>query len=823
VIFALTDTAHGGAVPVSAIARLDSIFGDIVYSFRLLRREPLISIVAVLMLAIGLGATCALFSILQAALVHPVPHEFPDRLVNVVWRNSAGALADGDGVGGGVAGSLVMTARDATAWQRESRVFETIALEGAPGLFLTVVDDPPERLRPPQYRGVTPSFFSIHRTVPVLGRAFLEEDMSPVLPQAVLISDAYWQRRYARSPLAVGAPIHFATVVGAPIHFATGTATIVGVMRPEFFPETSLWVPLSEPPRAVGSVLALLRPQVTPSDVANELLELEGKITRGLTSGRVLAVENASVNARRSVSTSGLSALSITAVIMVTLIAVNIAALQAIRSMRRRNEFAIRAACGASVSRLRRQLLIEGLVLASLGATVGMFVAPLMLRLLISTMPRLVPLHSEPTIGMAIGIATISVAMAMGATIGLLPAFRISRLVSMGPTQVLSGQTVSLLPRGTSGPLTAVQIALSVVLIGLSGLFIRDLVQAVHRDPGVDLANLVRLDTEPVEWSSASWNRYYPTVVEAIRQMPEVAAAGAIESSPGIRVNRVELTTGETFGIPTTTVLPGYLEALGPTVLWGRLPTATDRGAVVLNEAAARLLRGPASSLPDTVGIGIQRVRHPVLAVVENTRIDAPLGDFEPHLYQIPGDAIDWPMSVLVRLRGPAPGFLTRVRDAAAPAGLPAIVGDATLGPNLVWSQPKVQSQLRYVRLLSVWAAIGLVLAASSIAGLTAHSVVARTRELGIRLALGATPQSLVRRVVRDSTVPAIVGLIVGLGAAALASKLIGTQLMFVSRRDPTVYIWPAIAMAAAHLAAAWWPARRAASVDPAICLRGDS
>ena len=788
---------------------------DLRYALRQLLRQRGVSLVAVLTLALGIGASTAIFTVIDAAMLRPLPYPNPEQLVRV-----------------GVAIERPESERpsqptpsfdDLDLWRASDDVFSEVAGWGSE-FSGRIIDDgtTPERV---SVTNITPGYLAMHGVAPILGRDLNDADMQQAAPAVALISYGYWQRRYGGRE----------DVLGEVIRFNKGTSTIVGVLPETFADSTPVWQPLIPEPiwesrRGSGrlSVYARLLPGVTIDDAVERLgarmEDMPGP------DGTMLAV-GATVRSRLEDAVSGyrttVNVLAGAVGFILLIACVNVAGLLMARGAGRSVELAVRASLGAGKGRLVRQLLTESVVLAAAGGVVGVLVAWLLLDVLVANIPMRMPSDSPAEVNLTVLLASLGLTIGTGLLFGLVPALRLSR-VDLSSALAKGGRRhgAALSTRGGQF-LIAAEVALAVVLVVGAGLMVRSFSKLSAVDLGYDPGPLMTMDVMPVAPDEQTHNEYYKALLRTLRAMPDLEAAGGVNwfaLGGGASFSSVSI-NGEGKGIGTRDITPGYLDALALPLESGRLMTPEEYEAgmrgVVINATAARELfpNGPA------VGQRITRqdVDYEVLGVVSDLKHGGPTGDTASEVYfpfEASAFSVSRPLTIVVRPRGDAPDLASRLRQAAESIGPRVLIESVRSGND--WFGDRVVTPRRRTVMLGLLGALGLVLALVGIFGMTAYAVARRTPEIGVRMAFGARPGQVVGTMVRDAVTPLVIGTLVGLAGAAAATRIIASFLFETEPIDPATFAAVAVLLTTVGLLAAWVPALRAARVDPVSTLRAD-
>jgi predicted permease len=806
---------------------------DLRYAARTLRNDPGFTLAALLILACGIGATTAIVSVVEALLLRPLPIAEPSR---VIWVDNLGQNDEGD------VSTPTLGANSFLNWQRHNRSFEALeaymSFFGYLGSNLTAPGADPERL------GLVPvseHFFAVLGISPAIGRTFTADELEPLdrlvagnAPRTVLLTDALWRRRFAADPGIVGRTI---TLNGQP-------SRVVGVMPARFdFAEmfapgsqVDLFTPLrlDEQAEKMGNMLAVvgrLRPGISigaaQSDLANLARAQPSKWNR---------VSGARLSRLHDHVALGISrpliVLAAAVGLVLLMICVNLATLLLARATGRQKEMAVRAALGASRARLLRQMLTESLLLSGAGALLGLPLASLAVHAINTLQDSRLPLTSLVAIDGRVLAFITAVTVATGVIFGLLPAIRATR----GDARAALSESA----RGSSGGrerawtrnvLVVTELALACVLLVGAGLLLRSFVRLMETDRGFTTQRVAtaRLDlganyVEPVRLEA-----FIAEVRRQIGAAPGTLAVGFTDALPLDR-NRdwgVVVPGERNRGISAyvSLVSPGYLDALGVKVAEGRLFTDADRSdsehVVVIGQALAHVLWPNTDALGRVLGLNDKTYR--VVGVVGDLRNLALEETPQPQMYfaltQNPSGYIG---SLDLVVRATTDAAAARQVMAAAVRGVdPAQpIGRLRTLDDLV--ARSVSPRRFLLALITAFAVMALVLASLGIYGVIAQGVAQRRREIGIRLALGATAGEILRAVIGQALLLALAGLALGLIATFALTKTIASLLYGLSATDAATHLIVVALLFTVALLAALVPARRAARVDPASALRAD-
>jgi putative ABC transport system permease protein len=808
----------------------DEMFQDIRFGLRMLGKSAGFTLVAVFTLALGVGATTAIFSAVNPILFESLPYPQPRSIVSL-WDFAN----DGS--------PLAVTFGNYRELAERSRSLEELSVFRTWQPTMIGVDQP-ERL---EGQRVTASYFRVLGVAPAIGQEFQESDDNPNGPRIAIISDSLWKRRFSSDQ----------AIIGREITLDANPYTVVGVMPSNFesvlAPSADIWAPLQydklllPDSREWGHHLKMigrLRAGVS-IDLARQEISSIGQAPipefprpghSALQQG--LIVRSLQDDVTGKVKPALLAVLG--AVVLVLAIAcVNVTNLLLARAAQRRGEFAVRAALGAMRTRLVRQLLTESLLLAILGGAMGMVVALAGVRGVVALSPPGLPrLNAIQLDGAVFGFA-LAVTTVVGIVVGLSPAWYVAR----GELQVELQQSSRRTAGGshfTRRALVVAEVGFALMLLVNAGLLLRSLQQLFAIHPGFDSSHLLTMNvqTSGRRFDQAATNRFFADALEAVRKVPGVNQAAFTSQLPlsgdgddGYGVHFESSPTGNPEadnGALRYAVSPGYVEAMGIPLRGGRLldehDTSNAPHAVLISESLAN------SKFPGQDPIG-QRLRigpndspwNTVVGVVGNVRQSSLVESLTDAVYitneqwSMFDDSARW---LVVRSGGDAASLATAVKQAVWSVDKDQpILRIATMDTLLA----KSAGQRRFAMILfEVFGAIALVLAGTGIYGVLSGSVTERVREIGIRAALGASPARILALVLRQGITLTFVGIVIGVSGAAAASRALISLLFGVSSLDPVTYIGVVVLLFAVSILACWIPAWRAAKVDPAITLRGE-
>jgi len=798
----------------------DTLLQDLRYAVRTLAKSPAFTLIVVLTLALGSGANTAIFSVVNGVLLTPLPYKDPSRLV-VVWESK------------GTSTHNVVNPANYKDWHDRATSFNGLALLSWAGLTFT--GDQAERV---PGRAVTPDFFGVLGATPLLGRTFNAEESRPKAPRVMVLSEALWRRRFGADR----------AIVGRAVPVAGGTARVVGVMPASFRPmplgHEQYWepMPLDWSNRARNGRYAMVvgrlrngvtieRAQTEMSRIARQLESEAPDFDTGWGATVVPLMEQVVGGAQRTIL------VVLGAVSLVLLIAcANVANLMLARASSRERELAIRAALGASRWRLVRQALVESVILALAGGAAGALLASWGVHLLVRAAPPEVPRIADIRLDFTVLAVTGLVSMAAGVLFGLPAALSRSGAAIQGLHAATTRTTADVPAARLRGALVITQMSLAIVLLVGAGLLVRSLQRLIAVDPGFDPANISAVTiTLPDATYPDSLRRvtFYERLLERVRAMPGVQSAGIISwlpMTPGNAatsltvVGRPEPAPGQKPTAAIRIVDPGYFDAMRIPLRRGRSLVPSDRlGSVpvaVISDAMARKLWPGEDPIGRHVKVEWwhEKVSVEIVGVVGDSRHDGLDAEFEPTLFYPFAQESQGGMSLVLRSTLP-PAKLTRMVRAAVSEmdrGLP--VADAV---TMYHHITEMMADRRYPAfVLGLFAALALTLAAVGIYGVLSYTVGQRTREIGVRLALGARPADVLRTVLGDGLRLTFSGVALGATAAGLAAGALGKLLYDVRPLDPVTFASVTLVLVGVALLAMAAPARRAARVDPMVALR---
>jgi predicted permease len=809
---------------------MDELRQDLGYAWRALRSAPGFALVALLTLALGIGANAAIFSVVRGVLLRPLPFPATERLVQIWHANPEANVA-----------RSVVSEPDFLEWRQSTRGFSIMGAwwyqPGGSGANLTGLG-PPERI---EGAFVTPGFFQTLGTPAFLGRTIRDEEGVVGNDRYVVLSHGFWQRRFGGDVSVIGRGL----TIGGEAH------TVVGVMPPEFtFPADRIdfWIPLSVlGPESIGrqrtsrflQVLGRVAPGVTIAQAHDELAALARRIAerepqgRGFSTVSTLPLREAILGEVRRPLLVLLGAVGF--VLLIT--CVNIAGLLLARATARSSELAVRAALGAGRGRIVRQLLTESLVLAVVGGALGIALAHAGVRAL-GTLGTLgaaeLPRAAFVRIDGAVLLYAFAVSTISGLVFGLLPAWRATDQSLPALLHGGSRGAVGSAGQRLRSALVVAEVALAVVLVVGAGLAVRSFARLIDVDPGfrAEPVLAVTLSVDPDRHPDDEFMAHHQAILERLAQVPGVQAVGAAKDHPLRGTGEVIAPVvvpgeggredGPAQRIATLHVSADWFRAMGIPLRAGRTFTAADRAGaplvLIVNETLARRFWPNGSQVGKAVRVGDTAVQ--IIGVVGDVRQRSLTEPAEPTAY------IHYPqnrrarMSIAIRTSGEPLRYANAVREAiwsldrdqtiTSIEPMSAIVGRTVARPRLL------------AALLLLFGLIGLSLGALGIYGVLAYAVNQRRQEIGVRVALGATPRTVLGLVVGQGMTLAVAGVVLGVAGAFLITRVMEAVLFEVRPNDPATFAVVVAVLLVTALAASWLPARRALRVDPVESLRYD-
>jgi putative ABC transport system permease protein len=798
---------------------------DLRYAAHVLRKNPGFTAVAAATLALGIGANTALFSIVNAVLLRPLPYRDPARIVQL-WESSR-------------ENHIIRVSVNYLDWRRQSRSFDHMSAY-AGGPVTAVGGELPERTTA---TAVTRGFFGVFGINAVLGRTFLDEEHRAGREGAAVLGYGLWKRSFGSDP----------NVIGKTIHMSGVRLRVVGVAAPGFqFPDsTELWTPLEIFGEESGErsahnfwVVGRLKRGISIDSAQAEMNVIANGLEQQFPdSNRGMGVNVVSLHEQIVGKVKPAMLILLGAVSFVLLIAcANVANLLLARAVARSREMAVRAAMGAGRGRLIRQLLSESLLLSGLGGAAGLLLAMWVTSLLASLIPASVPRANEISIDASVLWFTLGISVVTGILFGLLPALRISRTDLNASLKEAAGRASTGRSRRAGSVLVVTELALSMVLLIAAGLLIRSFFRILEVDPGFRAEHVLRAELSlPIMSLNEPFRpgpvlNFYRQILERTRSIPGVVAAGTITQLP-LGGDPDTNGTFEIEGRPPArdrsaqnagyrVVSPDYFRALGIPLIRGRALSDQDTPGTphvaLINRTLARQFFPGEEPLGKRIKGGFEQNAQwlTIVGVVGDVRQLRLTRDPEPEVFVPFAQHVDGRLAdpnLLVRTTGDPTALASAIRELVR--GLDKNVPVQFSAMDAVVAE-SVSQQRFQMRLLALFAGLALLLAAIGIYGVISYSVSRRTHEIGIRMALGAARTDVVRLVIAHGMGLALGGIAIGIAGALALSRVLATMLYGVSATDPLTYAGVSLLLALVALGAIYLPARRATAVDPTIALR---
>jgi putative ABC transport system permease protein len=821
---------------------MESILQDLRYGVRSLIKTPGFTALAIIVLTLGIGANTAIFTVVNAVLLRPLPYPGSDQLV-MLWETNPRFQIGID--------TLPVTPGTFMDWREQNNVFEYVSALGVGRLNLTGAGEP-ERI---SGASVSSNFFRLMGIEPKLGRAFRDDEDKPGASKVVLISHSLWQRQFADEPAVLGKTMTLDresyTIIGvAPEGFQFPRANelpyFVGVAT-----QTELWRPMTLGDEFINRkranhqlcVMARLRSGVTSGQSQSEMTAIAERLERSYpdsNQGIGVKVVPLSEQVVGNVRTALLVLMGAVAVVLLIACA-NVANLLLARSSSRQKEIAIRIALGASRGRVVRQLLTEALLLSITAAVTGTLLSFWGINAMLSLSPIMsasLPRAYEIGVDLMVLGFTVAIALLTSVIFGLTPALQASK-INLGESLKEGSGALSTGQRSNHvrNLLVISEIALSLVLLIGAGLMIKSLARLLKVDPGFKPDNTVTMQIALPGSKYPSANQqiaFFQEVTHRIEALPGVQSVGLISSAPlsggvyagGFSIEgRVATSETDNLVADRRMISPEYFSVLGIPLLKGRGFTDRDdqaeTGVVIVSESWARRFLRNEDPIDKRIKLGGRDSTRPWLSIVgiagdvHDTALES---EARPCVY------IPYPQF-------PSSGMTLAVRAAFGPKLLVSGIRDEVWAVDKDQPVTDVKTMDQYLAasvsprrfnalLLAIFAGVGLVLAAVGLYGVISYSVSQRTREIGIRMALGASHKSLLRLVVGQGVILALIGVAIGVIASFFLTKFIATLLFGVSATDPITFIVISVLLIGVSIVASLVPARRAMKVDPMVALR---
>ncbi len=796
-----------------------TLFADLRYAVRVMSRTPSFAVAVVSVLALGIGANTAIFTIVNAVLLRPLPVEEPDRLMRIFTRTPGGRLFE-------------LSPGKFYDWQRDAQSFEGMAMYPCCGLRELALSGT-GAARTVSATAVTAGFFEIVRARPALGRVFRQEEDTPGGKYVVVLSDRFWRTEFGGNP----------DVIGRTVKLNDEAYTIVGVMPASASVASwtamasDVWVPmaLTDKQRAARSNhyldgVARLKRDVEVAQAQAEMDAISARLAREFPKSDdrwgalIIPMQEEIVGDSRTMLVMLLGAVG-----LILLIAcANVGNLLFTRALGRRKEIAIRSALGAGRGRVFQHVLAEALLLAAAGGALGLLLAYGTLASASTLLASQVPRAEEISIDARVLLFVLGVSMLTGMLAGTVPALHAGRS-DLNDALKDGGRSDGAIGVGTRRLLITCEVALSLVLLMGAGVMVQSLLALRHGDTGFDPNNVLTMNVTLVETrypTPARRSAFFDAALQRMRALPGVEAAGTIDDLPLVDGSSQTLhlegypAQRDPVAVQVRQITPGYLRAMGIPVLHGRDIVENDAEVLLVSQDAAKLYWGK----DDPIG---RRAALPFSKTV---------------LRQVVGIVGDVKQRSLIEASTPTVYFYTQepygratfaIRTSVPPATLaqPAVAAIRAIDPEQPVGDIRTMmqrldagltSQHFSALLLGVFAGVALLLAAVGIYSVLSYIVRGQSREIGIRTALGAGTGDVLRLIIVEGMSPALIGIAVGAIAALASAKVMDTLVFGVSASDPPTLAAVAATLALVALLASLVPAYRALRVNPVKVLRAN-
>jgi putative ABC transport system permease protein len=818
---------------MNTVSWLDSLWQDLRYGARTLRKSPGYTVVAVLTLALGIGANTVIFSVINTTLLRPLPYKAAAQLVMIFRSDAKNRLHDFG----------IDSKPDYEDYVKQADAFSSAALfdSSSNGYNLS------EGSRPERLQGVriTSGFFKTFGVEPMLGREFVPNEEPQGADHEVILSYRVWARRYNSDP----------DIIGKSIRIDGVGHTVVGVIPKDFVFQFwqnpgDIFIPVgyTDGDQQRGShsfvVVARLKPGVTLSeadaqeDSIGQRLAKQYPDSNASTTATVVAMDRMSVDDVKPV----LMVLFYVVGFVLLIACVNVANLSLARSATRRKEIAVRRALGAGRWRVMRQLLTESLLLAAVGCGVGLAFAYVSLTLIEGALPdqlKYLPFRPIETIPMDARVLAFALAVTCITAVlfGIAPAVSAERTEASDALKSGGGRGTSHVQVRLGRGLVAAEVALAFVVVVVAGLLIDSLVRVLRVDPGYTSRNVLTMNISTPQteifYGPPVNERFCQQVSESLEAIPGVERASAVSRLPlqggagrGFEIEGQSFTNPDDQpGAGYLIACPGAFESLGVQMIEGREFTNADTNGApavaIINESMAKKWWPKESAIGRRIRIARAKLNEPWMTVVGVSK-DIRQGGLDRETFPLfyrPFPQAGWPQMSIVAKTAMAPHAIEASAKRAIATALPDTPASDVMSLDAVLHD-SVSSRTIPTAVLSSFALLALVLAAVGIAGVVSYGVAQRTQEIGIRMTFGASARDVLRMIVGGSMKWVLAGVVVGVGCALGATRLLTDLLFGVKGWDPWVMAAVAALLSGVALVASWWPARRATRVDPMVALR---
>jgi putative ABC transport system permease protein len=805
---------------------MNTLLHDIRYGVRMLLKHKGFSAVAIIALGLGIGANTAIFSLVNGVLLRPLPFPNSDRIIYFEGKNPAAGITDSN-----------ISYLDFTDWSKQTDLFASTAAYWTGNADLSGDGAEPEAV---PRAGVTTGFFSVLGVQPVLGRALVPEDDKPASfnggrGTVAIISHGLWKRRFGSDP----------AIIGRVVQMKSRPLTVIGVMPPGFeYPEqTQIWVNsavnLSEEPRdnRAWSAIARLNSNVDLKQAQSRVSAINARLDKQFhetNKGWDVSLWTLHERLVREVKPSLLALLG--AVGLVLLIAcANVANLLLARSAARQKEIAIRAAMGASRTRVLRQMLTESILLSAIGGAAGLVLSIWLTDVLMSMLPESAPRLEHIGIDYRVLTFALGVSALTGILFGIVPALQASKLdVTSALKQ--GGRSGEGHRRTSARSLLLIgEVALSLMLLVGAGLLIKSFLRLQEIRPGFNAHNVLiaNLALPYPKYQYEQFEEFFRQLKERLEAAPGVQAAGGSMNLPlnasGYAIGRGfipegrPLTVDENRDAMFSSITGDYFRALQIPLLSGRTFELRDNAdapkVVIINETIAKRHFGsPTAAIGKRLSIWRdEKFMREIVGVVGDTKTGSLTGEGGAQIYVPNAQARENFMGLVIRTAGDPAAFATTLRHEVQALDKDQPIYNVRTMDDVVMNS--LGTRRVSMQLFAVFAIAALLLAAIGIYGVMAYTVTQRTQEIGIRMALGAQRSDVLGLVVRQGMTLAAIGVVAGLAGAFSLTRVMASLLFNVRPDDPTTYLAISFLLIVVAFLACYLPARRAAKLDPAIAL----
>lgn len=803
---------------------MESLRQDLRYAIRTWLRSPVFATIAILAMALGIGANTAIFSVVNTILLRPLPYPNAERLVRI-WETEA-ELA-----------KAPITPADFLDWRQQSQSFEQLAAFRSQSFNVTGGQEP-ERIRGAR---VSANFFLLLGVQPALGRSFTEDEDQPGHNQLLVLSDELWRRRFGADPHIIGTTLlvndRSYAVIGITPRGATFPTKQAEMWTPNAFSEAEKKTRRTHYISAIGR----LKPNVTLAQAQAEMTGIAGRLEQQYpTSNTKVGVKLVSLKEEVVGNVQPVLMILLVTVICVLLIACgNVANLLLARAVTRQKEIAVRNALGASRPRIIRQMLTESLLLSIAGGTLGLILAFAGVYLLVELKPTNIPRLTEIHLDARALAFTFFLSLLTGLLFGLFPALHAStpnlneslkegaRYHSPGPEQ-----------HRLRNLLVVVEVALSLVLLIGAGLLIKSFLRLRNVDLGFDQHNLLTMEIAlpPSKYADSQKQvAFFQQALEAVKSMPGVQQVAAISDMPLLGGNstifqvegRPVVNQGEKPLTEYRLISADYFQAMSIPLLEGRFFTERDNkaasGVVIINQTLAKRFFPGQDPVGKRLGLSDPSDWREIVGVVRDVRDYGPDTEpnpecYMPFLQNAPDYIAGTTSSMALIVHAAVPMSLTSaVRHQIHTLDKDQPINNLRTMEDLL---AETVAQRRFnMLLLSIFASLALLLAAVGVYGVINYSVTQRTHEFGVRMALGAEPRDVIKLVLSQGMKLAATGIVLGLVVAFAITRTLSSLLYGVTATDPAVFLLVSLLMAAIALLASYHPARKATKLDPVTAL----